>query len=1181
MRSNSIWQRPALWLAVLLALTSVVGSGVISPAFAAADSWATNGPASTTVWSIVVDPANTNNVFAGTSSGVFKSSDGGNSWTATSATGFSTANPVYLAIDPVTPTTLYASFAGSAAYSGLYKSTDGGMNWSPMNNPESPQYMRAIAIDPTNPTTLYTGIVGGSSAFKSTDSGANWSPIYPSYSFVVEAIAVDPDNPATVYIAGYASSPLLYKSTDGGATWTNGSAGLTGVSVRSIAIDPANSNTLYVGINGSGGGVFKSTDGGVNWSASNTGLTPTDVYPVVIDPNNPNKLYAGTYGGGVFESTDGGANWSAFNSGLTNLNIYSFAIAPSNSGILYAGTAGDGVFALQVVPAETTNCTNTTDLIAQLQSNSSAQHANPVYASAGQSFTVPTEVTEADGITAYFSYIAAQANITLNLYEGPASGNIGTPIATASYTNEGSAIWQSSVDGLDISFKFNNPVNLTPGNVYYYLLSPSFSNPATFGFTIANDNPYSSGTYLSGASNGTVSSSPFPSWDLKFSVFACSGSNNTPPTADAGGPYSGDEGSAIALSDASASDGDGDSLTYSWTVDSGLCSFDDASALNPNLTCTDNGSFVTTLTVDDGTETASDTAAVTVDNVAPTATFGNDGPVDEGDDFTLSLTSPTDPGADTFAYAFDCGDGSGYSTASASSSATCATTAPGVRAVKGKIIDDDGGETEYTNSVTVTDVPPFLDIPDDLTGNQGQTVEVPLNLTANGDQISAVAFTLGFDTQCLAFDTTDSNNDGLPDAITLNQATGFQLGVNIDNAGQGSLGLVVSPEASTPPLPTFSNGAVATVTFTIVCGDERTALTLSNASFGNDQGASVSGQTDGGTIDINRPPVAVDDVSKTTPSQAVTIDVLANDTDPDAGDTHTVANVTNPSNGTASIQNNEVVYTPNANFLGLDSFEYTISDGNLTDVGTVQVAVGIRGDANADVTVDAGDLPAVVLEILDVDGNNWLDTLGGTFLGNPVGTDSNEDESITAGDLSCTVRLLLFGVEDRCAPEQRSGVKAILGLPASVAVQNGTVQVPIRYTTNGNQAAALALALEIDAEQVTFDSADNDGNGLPDGLQLNLASGFQAMAIYKDSLLNLVIFSAELKALPDGVVATLSLAVESQTGDGPALRFSQSQPASLGGVDGAAIPVQIDNDAVTGLDQPVFQHQIFLPALGR
>src|SRR3989440_12833744 len=101
---------------------------------------------------------------------------------------------------------------------------------------------------------------------------------------------------------------------------------------------------------------------------------------------------------------------------------------------------------------------------------------------------------------------------------------------------------------------------------------------------------------------------------------------------------------------------------------------------------------------------------VDIHNVAPTATFSNDGPVNEGSDFHLYLTAPSDPsGADTtagFQYAFDCG--SGYGAFSGTNSATCSTTDNGVRSVKGKIKDKDGGVSEYTASVTVNNVNPVV-----------------------------------------------------------------------------------------------------------------------------------------------------------------------------------------------------------------------------------------------------------------------------------------------------------------------------------------------------------------------------------------------------------------------------------------------------------------------------------------
>jgi hypothetical protein len=98
--------------------------------------------------------------------------------------------------------------------------------------------------------------------------------------------------------------------------------------------------------------------------------------------------------------------------------------------------------------------------------------------------------------------------------------------------------------------------------------------------------------------------------------------------------------------------------------------------------------------------------------VAPTASFANDGPIDEGSTFTLSLLYPFDPSsADTgagFEYAFDCGDGTGFGAFSASSSAACPTSDDGVRAVRGQIRDKDGGLSEYSADVPVNNLAPTI-----------------------------------------------------------------------------------------------------------------------------------------------------------------------------------------------------------------------------------------------------------------------------------------------------------------------------------------------------------------------------------------------------------------------------------------------------------------------------------------
>lgn len=100
------------------------------------------------------------------------------------------------------------------------------------------------------------------------------------------------------------------------------------------------------------------------------------------------------------------------------------------------------------------------------------------------------------------------------------------------------------------------------------------------------------------------------------------------------------------------------------------------------------------------------TETVTIENVAPTATFGAPASVDDGSNFSLSLADPQDPSAvdrQSLRYAFDCG--SGYGTPSGTNTASC-TSVGSSQTVKGKIIDKDGGETEYTREVAVNNIAP-------------------------------------------------------------------------------------------------------------------------------------------------------------------------------------------------------------------------------------------------------------------------------------------------------------------------------------------------------------------------------------------------------------------------------------------------------------------------------------------
>lgn len=146
-----------------------------------------------------------------------------------------------LAVDPTTPEVLYAG----SRYSGVYKSIDAGSTWSFANL--SSTYVAALAIDPTAPTTLYAGTPGG--VFKSTDGAATWNATGLTHTGVT-ALVIDPTMPGTLYAATISCGeesiicPVgLYKSTDGGGTWSD--TGLSSSFVGALAIDPAAPGTLY------------------------------------------------------------------------------------------------------------------------------------------------------------------------------------------------------------------------------------------------------------------------------------------------------------------------------------------------------------------------------------------------------------------------------------------------------------------------------------------------------------------------------------------------------------------------------------------------------------------------------------------------------------------------------------------------------------------------------------------------------------------------------------------------------------------------------------------------------------------------------------------------------------------------------------------------------------------------
>lgn len=309
----------------------IVTSNYIAPV------WTWLGPPGTDVQAVACDPSAPGVVYLGTQrgEGVYKSTDGGDSWTVTTE-GLVYGKVLDLAIDPVTPNILYAATWGGE---GVQKTVDGGDSWL---TPQGPLYslMLSVAIDPTNTNTVYAGSGNwepyGGWIFKSQDGGATWAETSPEFTNAL-AIVVDWQTGSNVY-AGTRFAGIK-KSTDVGQSWSSANNGLGSNWINAIVMDPNDSSVLYAGTKNGG---FKSIDGASSWITASQGLTSLYVNALAIDPSNPTTIYAGTKGG-VFKSTNGGASWSAINQELTNLEVQALAVDPSKPQVLYAGT-NDGVW---------------------------------------------------------------------------------------------------------------------------------------------------------------------------------------------------------------------------------------------------------------------------------------------------------------------------------------------------------------------------------------------------------------------------------------------------------------------------------------------------------------------------------------------------------------------------------------------------------------------------------------------------------------------------------------------------------------------------------------------------------------------------------------------------------------------------------------------------------------------
>jgi len=294
--------------------------------------------------------------------GIWKSTDSGTVWT-----------PIFdrervasigaLAVAPSNPNIIYAGTGEQTAGNGAYKSTDAGATWTHIGL-EATRFISSIIVDPRDPDVVIVGVIGhpilgvgasgpGRGVFKTTDGGKTWTKtLYRDEVAGVADLSADPGNPRVLFASVWrprdfrtererpeSADSWLYKSTDEGTTWKllPGTGLPDGAWDRTgVAVAPGNKGQRVFAITGPG--LFRSDDGGNTWQRSTKDPRVIgDIYfsRVFVDPRNPDVVYVMQTS--LYRSTDGGKTFIAFKGAPGGDDYHVMWIDPQNSNRMILG----------------------------------------------------------------------------------------------------------------------------------------------------------------------------------------------------------------------------------------------------------------------------------------------------------------------------------------------------------------------------------------------------------------------------------------------------------------------------------------------------------------------------------------------------------------------------------------------------------------------------------------------------------------------------------------------------------------------------------------------------------------------------------------------------------------------------------------------------------------------------
>lgn len=339
--------------------------------------WTQSLTGSGQIWGISVCTSNQQVVYAASNSaGIYKTTNGGLNWAPMNSGLLSTTLQV-VAVAPSNPDIVYCGTGPLGSNAGVYRSSNGGANWTAVNTGIVDTLgINGLAVSPTDPNTVFVAVWNASNftnsingLYKTTNGGTTWVPSNTGMGTNKNTItlAINPLNANVIYAGTSFLVPnppgtgptFIYKSVNGGTSWTSMSSGLpTGTTdinpIRDISISTLDTAVVMAGLffntATANGGVYLTTNGGLNWVQRISGLPSTQatlIRSCLIRPGTNSEFYIGMDGGtatlrGVYRTTNAGLQWTPFNAG-TMLNTYTVRALKFRTladSTLYAGVAG-------------------------------------------------------------------------------------------------------------------------------------------------------------------------------------------------------------------------------------------------------------------------------------------------------------------------------------------------------------------------------------------------------------------------------------------------------------------------------------------------------------------------------------------------------------------------------------------------------------------------------------------------------------------------------------------------------------------------------------------------------------------------------------------------------------------------------------------------------------------------